>query len=169
MVTYPSTYGVFEEGIKEICQITHDNGGLVRSRWAAPGTCFGLGSWRRCSWRSVAEAAWMQPRACGIRPRRLCLEPSVADGVAVVWRCSLLRHNPRTSSLPLMCTSDGGSCHSVRASITARPSNECLRSQDRHQSWISSPCPMHPGILRSIPDHLGEGAWVQCSLRHAGS
>lgn len=29
MVTYPSTYGVFEEGIKEICQITHDNGGLV--------------------------------------------------------------------------------------------------------------------------------------------
>lgn len=30
MVTYPSTYGVFEEGIKEICKITHDNGGLVR-------------------------------------------------------------------------------------------------------------------------------------------
>ncbi|CAM9454313.1 unnamed protein product [Ascophyllum nodosum] len=29
MVTYPSTYGVFEEGIKDICQITHDNGGLV--------------------------------------------------------------------------------------------------------------------------------------------
>ncbi|CBJ30901.1 Glycine dehydrogenase (decarboxylating) [Ectocarpus siliculosus] len=29
MVTYPSTYGVFEEGIKEICKITHDNGGLV--------------------------------------------------------------------------------------------------------------------------------------------
>jgi glycine dehydrogenase len=29
MVTYPSTYGVFEERIKEICQIVHDNGGLV--------------------------------------------------------------------------------------------------------------------------------------------
>lgn len=29
MVTYPSTYGVFEESIKEICQIVHDNGGLV--------------------------------------------------------------------------------------------------------------------------------------------
>lgn len=29
MVTYPSTYGVFEESIKEICQIIHDNGGLV--------------------------------------------------------------------------------------------------------------------------------------------
>jgi glycine dehydrogenase len=29
MVTYPSTHGVFEEGIKDICQIIHDNGGLV--------------------------------------------------------------------------------------------------------------------------------------------
>jgi glycine dehydrogenase len=29
MVTYPSTHGVFEEGIRDICQIVHDNGGLV--------------------------------------------------------------------------------------------------------------------------------------------
>lgn len=29
MVTYPSTHGVFEEGIKDICQIVHDNGGQV--------------------------------------------------------------------------------------------------------------------------------------------
>src|SRR5579862_7777822 len=29
MVTYPSTHGVFEESIKEICKIIHDNGGLV--------------------------------------------------------------------------------------------------------------------------------------------
>lgn len=29
MVTYPSTHGVFEEGIKEICTIIHDNGGQV--------------------------------------------------------------------------------------------------------------------------------------------
>ena len=29
MVTYPSTHGVFEEGIKEMCSITHENGGLV--------------------------------------------------------------------------------------------------------------------------------------------
>ncbi|MEZ4948355.1 MAG: aminomethyl-transferring glycine dehydrogenase [Saprospiraceae bacterium] len=29
MVTYPSTHGVFETGIKNICQIIHDNGGLV--------------------------------------------------------------------------------------------------------------------------------------------
>ncbi|TVR78226.1 MAG: glycine dehydrogenase (aminomethyl-transferring) [Saprospirales bacterium] len=29
MVTYPSTHGVFEESIVEICDIIHDNGGLV--------------------------------------------------------------------------------------------------------------------------------------------
>lgn len=29
MVTYPSTHGVFEERIQEICQIVHDHGGLV--------------------------------------------------------------------------------------------------------------------------------------------
>ena len=29
MVTYPSTHGVFEEKIQEICQIIHDNGGQV--------------------------------------------------------------------------------------------------------------------------------------------
>src|SRR5262249_30558267 len=29
MVTYPSTHGVFEESIQEICQIIHANGGQV--------------------------------------------------------------------------------------------------------------------------------------------
>ena len=29
MITYPSTHGVFEEGIREICQIIHANGGQV--------------------------------------------------------------------------------------------------------------------------------------------
>ena len=29
MVTYPSTYGVFEEDIKEICRVIHENGGQV--------------------------------------------------------------------------------------------------------------------------------------------
>jgi glycine dehydrogenase len=29
MVTYPSTHGVFEESIKEVCRIIHDNGGQV--------------------------------------------------------------------------------------------------------------------------------------------
>ncbi len=29
MVTYPSTHGVFEEGIREICDIVHEHGGLV--------------------------------------------------------------------------------------------------------------------------------------------
>jgi len=29
MVTYPSTHGVFEEGIREVCQIIHEHGGQV--------------------------------------------------------------------------------------------------------------------------------------------
>src|SRR5947209_14808587 len=29
MVTYPSTHGVYEEGIKDITKIIHDNGGQV--------------------------------------------------------------------------------------------------------------------------------------------
>lgn len=29
MITYPSTHGVFEEGIKDICKIIHENGGQV--------------------------------------------------------------------------------------------------------------------------------------------
>jgi len=29
MITYPSTHGVFEEAVKEVCQIVHDNGGQV--------------------------------------------------------------------------------------------------------------------------------------------
>ncbi|HIC64109.1 MAG TPA: aminomethyl-transferring glycine dehydrogenase, partial [Gemmatimonadetes bacterium] len=29
MVTYPSTHGVFEEQIKDVCRIVHDNGGFV--------------------------------------------------------------------------------------------------------------------------------------------
>jgi glycine dehydrogenase len=29
MITYPSTHGVFEETIKDLCELIHDNGGLV--------------------------------------------------------------------------------------------------------------------------------------------
>ena len=29
MITYPSTHGVYEQGIKDICQLVHDHGGLV--------------------------------------------------------------------------------------------------------------------------------------------
>lgn len=29
MITYPSTHGVFEETVREVCEITHDNGGQV--------------------------------------------------------------------------------------------------------------------------------------------
>ena len=29
MITYPSTHGVYEEGVDEICKIIHNNGGQV--------------------------------------------------------------------------------------------------------------------------------------------
>ncbi|GAA5802164.1 glycine dehydrogenase [Helicostylum pulchrum] len=29
MITYPSTFGIFEAGVSEACQVVHDNGGLV--------------------------------------------------------------------------------------------------------------------------------------------
>ena len=29
MVTYPSTFGVFEDGIRRVCDIVHENGGQV--------------------------------------------------------------------------------------------------------------------------------------------
>ncbi len=31
MITYPSTHGVYEDGVDEICRIIHDNGGQVRA------------------------------------------------------------------------------------------------------------------------------------------
>jgi glycine dehydrogenase len=44
MVTYPSTHGVFEEGIKEICQIVHENGGQVYMDGANMNAQVGLAS-----------------------------------------------------------------------------------------------------------------------------
>ncbi len=29
MITYPSTHGVYEEGIREICEVIHSHGGQV--------------------------------------------------------------------------------------------------------------------------------------------
>ena len=36
MITYPSTHGVFEETVREVCQITHDHGGQVYHRRRQP-------------------------------------------------------------------------------------------------------------------------------------
>ncbi len=44
MVTYPSTHGVFETGIKEICQIIHEFGGLVYMDGANMNAQVGLSS-----------------------------------------------------------------------------------------------------------------------------
>jgi glycine dehydrogenase len=44
MMTYPSTHGVFEEDIKEICDIIHENGGLVYMDGANMNAQMGLSS-----------------------------------------------------------------------------------------------------------------------------
>jgi glycine dehydrogenase len=44
MVTYPSTHGVFEEGIKEICAIVHEHGGQVYMDGANMNAQVGLSS-----------------------------------------------------------------------------------------------------------------------------
>ena len=54
MITYPSTHGVFEEGVKEICALIHTHGGQVYMDGAnlnalvgvaRPGRFGGLPSW----------------------------------------------------------------------------------------------------------------------------
>lgn len=49
MITYPSTHGVFEEGIREICDIVHQNGGQVYMDGA----------------NMNAQVGWMQPADVG--------------------------------------------------------------------------------------------------------
>ncbi|MCL2160337.1 MAG: aminomethyl-transferring glycine dehydrogenase [Betaproteobacteria bacterium] len=44
MITYPSTHGVFEQGIREICQIVHDHGGQVYLDGANLNALVGLSS-----------------------------------------------------------------------------------------------------------------------------
>jgi glycine dehydrogenase len=58
MVTYPSTHGVFEESIQDICAIVHQYGGQVYMDGAAP-TCATSTCTRRSASRTAAAArAW---------------------------------------------------------------------------------------------------------------
>ena len=47
MLTYPSTYGVYEEGVMDICDLVHQNGGQVYgfSSCIYPVYSFHLGTW----------------------------------------------------------------------------------------------------------------------------
>ena len=47
MITYPSTFGVFDEDIKHICQIIHDAGGQVYMDGANMNAQVGLTSQQR--------------------------------------------------------------------------------------------------------------------------
>ena len=43
MITYPSTHGVYEESVTEVCQIVHDHGGQVYVDGANLNALLGLG------------------------------------------------------------------------------------------------------------------------------
>ena len=49
MITYPSTHGVFEEAVKDICAVTHDHGGQVYMDGANLNAHGGRGEPRRLS------------------------------------------------------------------------------------------------------------------------
>jgi hypothetical protein len=40
MITYPSTHGVYEDGVDEICRIIHQHGGQVRGQGSCPPPAF---------------------------------------------------------------------------------------------------------------------------------
>ncbi len=58
MITYPSTHGVYEEGVDEICRIIHDNGGQVYMDGANMNAQVGE---RGAQPSRVHAARWVQP------------------------------------------------------------------------------------------------------------
>src|SRR5881398_2825368 len=117
MVTYPSTHGVFETSIREICDVVHAQGGQVymdganmnaRWAWSAPPTsaptCATSTSTRRSAFRTAAAArGWgrsASPRtsrhSCPTTPSCRC----VSSSRAARWR----RHR---GAAPGSCRSPG--------------------------------------------------------------
>jgi glycine dehydrogenase len=70
MITYPSTHGVFEETVREICEITHSHGGPRRPRWrcepSQPAQDLLHPAWRR---RTGHGADWRQGTSGAVSSR----------------------------------------------------------------------------------------------------
>ena len=72
MVTYPSTHGVFEEGIREVCDIVHEHGGQVYMDGANLNAQIGLTSpgfhWLRCQspepTQNLLHSPWRRRSRC---------------------------------------------------------------------------------------------------------
>jgi len=81
MITYPSTYGVYEEGVDEICRIIHENGGQVYMDGAnmnaqarpAEAPIAGLRGWT--AWHPEVGKPTKLPSASGLHGR--CLQFSL--------------------------------------------------------------------------------------------
>ena len=87
MATYPSTHGVYEEGIREICEVIHAHGGQVYMDGANLNAQVGLTSpgfigtfrirsnanitWTHGAWGATWGARWAsRPRYCSSPPWR---------------------------------------------------------------------------------------------------
>ena len=109
MVTYPSTHGVFEPGIRQICSVVHRHGGQVyldgANLNAQVGLCrpgaFGRrlppesaqdllhSAWRR---RSGCRSHWSGGAPCPVPARSSSSQPSHGDRARIgcPWRASIL-------------------------------------------------------------------------------
>ena len=117
MVTYPSTHGVFEEGIRELCAIVHDHGGQVYVDGANLNALVGAGPARPLRRRrqppQPAQDVLHPPRRRrpGHRPGRRALAPRAVPArpsarCARVGRRSA-RCPPHRSGRPASCRSRG--------------------------------------------------------------
>ncbi len=90
MITYPSTHGVFEEEIRRICEVVHQNGGQVYIRSASAGpatsaptsvtstctrpsasrTAAAARAWAPSAWRSTSRPSSRATRWCAPAARR---------------------------------------------------------------------------------------------------
>jgi glycine dehydrogenase len=104
MVTYPSTHGVFEEAITEICGIIHDNGGQVYMDGANMNAQVGL--------TSPAEIG---ADVCHINLHKTFAIPHGGGGPGMGPICVAAHLAPFLPSHPLINTDAGTAIHAVAA------------------------------------------------------
>ncbi len=102
MVTYPSTHGVFEESIKEICDIIHKNGGLVYMDGANMNAQVGLTS-----------PATIGADVCHLNLHKTFAIPHGGGGPGVGPICVAKHLVPFLPSHPLVKTSGKKGIHAV--------------------------------------------------------
>ncbi len=157
MLTYPSTHGVFEETVREICRIVHDNGGQVYMDGA----------------NMNAHGRPLPPR----RYRRRCLPSESAQNILHSARRRRSRHGPdrRRVALAPFLPGQGTAGHrpDLRGALRQRrhPGHfVCLHRPDgrrrpeaRHAKWPSSMPTTWPSALKRIIPIVFKGTNGRCA------